>query len=104
MSTTPDAIQQWDAANAPTRAAIAAAIQTMGATIPNLAAGVANLDTLITTLQNSPGQITPADQATLDAATAQSAKNSSDLAALVAALAAINTAAPGTVPPAPRKG
>jgi len=101
MATTPTPIQAWAAAEAPVQTAINAALATMATTIPALASGVAALDTLITTLQNSPGTITPADQATLDAAVAQSTANLSQFNSLVTALAAINTAAPGSVPPAP---
>jgi len=70
--------------------------------INNIATGVAALDALITTLQNSPGDITPADQATLDAIQAQTTQ-------IQAQLTAINTTPPGTpvpvVPPpaGPRK-
>lgn len=61
-----------------------------------IATGVKALDDLITTLQNSPGTITAADQATLDAMQTQSK-------AILAQVAAINTAPPGTVIPPARK-
>lgn len=85
MATNPSAIQAWAAAEQPVLDSIAAAIN-------SLAAGVQALDNLITTLQNSPGQITAADQATLDAAQAQSK-------ALLAQLQAISTTPPGTPVP-----
>ncbi len=48
----------------------AASVQTgfdaVSADLDAIIAGIANLDALITQLQNSPGQITPADQALLD--------------------------------------
>lgn len=61
-----------------------------------IATGVKALDDLITTLQNSTGTISPADQATLDAMQTQSK-------AILAQVAAINTAPPGTVIPPARK-
>ena len=57
-----------------------------------ISSGVLALDALITTLQNSPGAITPADQATLDQMTTISAQ-------VVAALGAVNVAAPSTTAP-----
>ena len=99
MSTTPDAIQVWAAKQAADQAAIAAALQTIGTAVGTIATGVAALQALITTLQNSAGQITPADQATLDQIEAAAAQLATDSGNAATALQAINTAAPGTVPP-----
>ncbi len=59
QSVTPSAIQAFAAAEGATLASLATAITALGT-------GIAAQDALITTLQNSPGAITPADQATLD--------------------------------------
>ena len=101
MSTTPDAIQVWAAKQQADQDAIAAALNTIGTTIGTIATGVAALQALITTLQNSPGAITPADQATLDSMETAAATLATQANTAAAALAAINTAAPGTVPPPP---
>ena len=59
-------------------------------TLDTVVAGIAALDELITNFQNSPGAITPEDQAALD-----QIQNASH--ALVTKASAISTAAPGTV-------
>ena len=61
--------------------------------LTGISAGIANLDQLITNLQNSPGTLSPADQTALDNIQAASGK-------LVAQVQAISTEAPG-VPVAP---
>ena len=55
--------------------------------LDSLATGIANLDALITQLQNNPGPISPVDQGLLDEAQAQST-------ALVAKVASISTDPP----------
>jgi len=90
QSVTPSAIQTFAAAEQATLASLATAITTVGT-------GVIALDALITTLQNSPGTISAADQATLDQIQAASK-------ALVAQVNAISTTPPGTpvpITPAP---
>ena len=76
-------------------------LTTIKNTLTGIASGVAALDTLITNFQNSPGTLTPADQAALDAIQVASQ-------ALVAQSAAIVVTPPGPgappvsgVPPAP---
>ena len=59
----------------------------ISATLDGIVTGVAALDTLITNFQNSPGTLSPSDQAALDAI--QSASK-----AVVAKAAAISTVAP----------
>ena len=65
------------------------ALTTISATLDSIVAGVANLDTLINNFQNSPGTLSPADQAALDACQ----KASNDLVAKAAAIS--------VTPPAP---
>ncbi len=62
------------------------AIQT---SLDGITAGIANLDALITQLQNSPGTLSPADQAALDAIQQASAD-------LVTKAQAISTAPPAS--------
>jgi hypothetical protein len=82
------AIQAYAAATKPVLDSLIAALNA-------IATGVTNLDTLITTLQNSPGTITPDDQATLDAAQAE-------VVQLQTIVSNINTTPPGqAVPPPP---
>ncbi len=70
-------------------------LASLGTALTALSTGVKALDDLITQLQNSPGTLSPADQAALDQIQATSQ-------ALVAQANAISTAAPGTaVPPPP---
>lgn len=91
MSTTPDAIQAFAAAEG-------AVLDSLVAALNSITTGVKALDDLITQLQNSAGQISPADQALLDQIQAKSN-------ALVAQANAINTTPPGTViPPGPPPG
>lgn len=71
-------------------------LQTAATLVPVLAAGVINLQTFITTLQNSPGPISVEDQATLDQAEQLSAS-------LVSQIQAVSTAVPGSTPPSARK-
>lgn len=73
-------------------AAEGAQLGVISGALVSIAAGVIALDTLITNLQNSPGQLSASDQASLDAIQAQSA-------ALVTQVTAISTAAPGSVVP-----
>ncbi len=88
MATTPSAIQAFATAEGALLTSIAAALT-------NIATGVLALDALITTLQNSTGTISAADQATLDAMQKQSQ-------ALVTQVNAISTTPPGgTVPVTP---
>ncbi len=90
QSVTPSAIATFAAAEEATLASLATAITALGT-------GITALDALITTLQNSGGTISAADQATLDQIQAQSK-------ALVAQAAAISTTPPGTpvpITPAP---
>ena len=87
MSTTPSAIQAFAAAEASTLASLATALTA-------LATGITALDALITSFQNSPGTLSPADQAALDGIQATSQ-------ALVAQANAISTTPPGTPVPAP---
>ena len=58
-----------------------------------IAVGITNLDQLIINFQNSPGQITPADQTALDNIIAASAS-------LRAQVSSINTDVPGSITPA----
>lgn len=79
--TTPSTIQAWaDQENK--------VIASTAAALTNVSAGVAALDTMITDFQNSPGTLSPSDQAALDGI--QAASN-----ALLAQTTAINTTAPG---------
>lgn len=59
------------------------------ATLDSIASGIAALDALIVGFQNSPGTLSPADQAALDGIVAASA-------ALASKASAISTAAPAT--------
>jgi hypothetical protein len=72
-------------------AAEGVSLAAISATLDSIVAGVAALDTLINNFQNSPGALTPADQAALDGIQAASA-------ALVTKAAAISVTPP--VPPA----
>jgi hypothetical protein len=81
MSTTPDAIQTFAAAETATLNSLVTALN-------NLTTGVAALDAMIVAFQNSPETLSPADQASLDAITALSAS-------VAAQAAAINTTPPG---------
>ena len=67
-------------------------LDTISATLDGIVAGVAALDTLITNLQNSPGTLSAADQAALDAIQAASKT-------LVTKSGAISTAPPTVTPP-----
>jgi hypothetical protein len=88
MSTTPSAIQAFATAEG-------ALLTTISGALTNIATGVLALDALITTLQNSSGTISAADQATLDAMQTQSQ-------ALVTQVNAISVTPPGaTVPVTP---
>lgn len=70
-------------------------LASLGTALTSLSTGVTALDALITQLQNSPGTLSPADQALLDQIQATSQ-------ALVAQANAISTTPPGTpVPPPP---
>lgn len=71
-------------------------LDTIGGAVEGIAAGVLNLDKIITDFQNSPGTLSPSDQAALDKAQAASA-------ALVTKVKAITTEAPGapSQPPNP---
>jgi hypothetical protein len=80
------AVSDWAAKEATTDAQISAALDV-------LTTGIAALDTIIQNFQNSPGTLSPADQAFLDAAAATSA-------ALAAKAQGISTTPPGaTIPP-----
>jgi hypothetical protein len=68
-------------------------LTTISTNLVTITAGVKKLDDLITTFQQSPGTLTAADQAALDAIQAQSKT-------VLAASAAIDTSAPGSAPPA----
>jgi hypothetical protein len=81
MAVTPSAIQIFAAAEQATLTSLSTALTA-------LATGVAALDALITQLQNSPGTISPADQALLDQIQAQSQAN-------LAQANAISTTPPG---------
>lgn len=85
QSVTPSAIATFAAAEQDKLASLATAIT-------NIGNGVIALDALIAQLQNSPGTITPADQALLDQIQATSQ-------ALVTQAQAISTTPPGTVVP-----
>jgi hypothetical protein len=85
QSTTPSAIQAWAAGEATILAAAASAVT-------NLGTGVIALDAAITAFQNSPGTLSTADQAALNAIQAASQ-------ALVSQATAISTTAPGTPVP-----
>lgn len=87
QSVTPSAISAFAASEGAVLNSLATAITAVGV-------GVIALDALITQLQNSPGNISPADQALLDQIQAQSN-------ALVTQVNAISTTAPGTVIPPP---
>jgi hypothetical protein len=78
-------------------AAIQANLNAVQGSLTTIASGVLALDTLIQTFQNSPGSLSPADQASLDAISTASA-------ALATQAAAVNTAAPsgGVIPPGAR--
>ncbi len=69
-------------------------LTTISGTLDTIVSGIAALDALITSLQNSPGTLSAADQAALDSI--QSASK-----ALVTKSGAISTAAPGPTPPIP---
>ena len=66
-------------------------LSAISTTLDNVVSGIAALDALITAFQNSPGTLTPQDQAALDAIQASAH-------ALVTKASAISTAPP--VPPA----
>jgi hypothetical protein len=88
MATTPDAIQTL--ANAET-----AVLKSVSDALTTLASGVLALDVIIQNFQNSPGTLSPADQAALDSISSASS-------ALAAQATAINTTPPGTaIPPVP---
>lgn len=70
------------------------ALDSISASLDGIATGITALDTLITNLQNSPGTLSASDQAALDAIQASSKS-------LVAKAAAVSTAPPVAVPPAP---
>ena len=72
--------------------AVQANFDKLSTDLDNLAKGIADLDTLIQNLQNSPGTLGPSDQAALDKIVAASS-------ALVTKTEAISTAPP--VPPTP---
>jgi len=82
-SSPPDAIQQFATAEG-------TLLSTLGADLTVLAAGVLQL---LTQINNSPGTISAADQASLDSAITQTQ-------ALVTQAAAISTASPAAAPPA----
>lgn len=75
-------------------AKIQANFDTLNTELDGIATGIAALDTLITGLQNSPGTLSPEDQAALDAIQAASG-------ALATKAAAIVTAPPATAPTTP---
>jgi hypothetical protein len=85
QSTSPSAIQAWAAGEA-------VILQAAAAAVTNLGTGVLALDGAITAFQNSPGTISPADQAALDAIQASSN-------ALVTQAKAISTTPPGQAVP-----
>ena len=85
MSVTPSAIQAFAAAETAT-------LNSLSSALTALATGIAALDALITQFQNSPGTLSAADQASLDAIQAQSK-------ALVTQANAISTTPPGTPVP-----
>ena len=66
-----------------------------------VAAGVTNLLAIIVTLQNSPGTISPADQAALDTLEAKAKALNAQAGTLQTQLAAISTTPPGTTPTPP---
>lgn len=66
-----------------------ASLDAISASLDGITAGITALDTLITNLQNSPGTLSPSDQAALDAIQASSAS-------LVAKAAAISVTPPPT--------
>lgn len=68
-------------------------IDALNAKLDSISTGVAELDTLIKTLQTTATSLTPEDQAALDAVVTQSD-------ALVAKATAIDTTAPVAAPPA----
>jgi len=84
-SSAPDAIQQFATAIAASQTATAAAVT-------NLGAGVLVLDQMIIAFQNTPGQLSAADQASLNAILAQSA-------ALATQVGAISVTPPGATAP-----
>jgi len=86
MATTPSVIQAW--ANNE-----GAALTSIATALSAISAGITALDTMITNFQNSPGTLSPSDQAALDAIQTQSA-------ALVAQSQAVSTTPPGTPVPA----
>ena len=73
-------------------AAVKANLAASQAALTGIAAGIVNLDTLITNFQNSPGTLSPADQQSLD--DIQTASQ-----ALLAQAQAISTTPPGTTVP-----
>lgn len=85
MATNPSPIGTWAASELADLASASAAVS-------NIGAGIVVLDGIITGFQNSPGTLSPADQASLDAAQAASK-------ALLAQLSAISTTPPGTTVP-----
>lgn len=68
-------------------ATVQTAFDKVSADLDTIQTGITNLDTLITQLQNSPGSITPQDQALLDQIQAASA-------ALATKADAVNVTAP----------
>lgn len=85
QNVSPDAIQAFAAEVGPV-------LTSLSTVLTNINAGIVALDGIITTLQNSPGAITPADQASLDNA-------QSIIKALLAQGQAISTTPPGQVIP-----
>lgn len=84
-STTPSAIQAWAAAEG-------AVLTSASAAVTNVNTGVLALDAMLIAFNNSPGTLSPADQAALDGIMAQSK-------ALASQATAINTTPPGTPVP-----
>lgn len=80
---------------------VQASFDAVTADLDKISAGITNLDALITQLQNSPGNITPADQALLDKiqAASQALKAKADAIDITPPAPPVPTDQPATPPP-----
>ncbi len=76
------------------------ALDTINTSVADVVTEVANLNATIQQLQNSPGTITPEDQALLDKADASGQALATKAAAAAAAAKAADTLTPPVAPPA----
>jgi len=92
-------VSEYLAKQAEFNAAQADTIDSLVASQAGLVSDVQSLNDKITTLQNSPGTFTAADQVTADAIQAQGQAMATKLKAVADALAALDASVPPVVPP-----